>query len=272
MSRPVRRLLCLALILLLCAPAPAACAEQETASVPVYVDGLLRLRGFDCAGTLFLSAADICRLFRLRAEESLDENGYTLRIGTLELSAPAGEEVFTADGRYLYCPGGYRQIGDRVCLAAETVEHLFGLRVHYEGERAEIDTSRFRLLKGGETYYTAHVNAEDLFWMSRILYAEAHWEPLAGMIGVGNVVLNRVRSDEFPATVMAVVLDREGRTQFTPVETTETVMFHSPSWTMSFFIPPKYRAKVALNAAMNVSARENTRISLATSLLTSTSE
>ena len=58
---------------------------------------------------------------------------------------------------------------------------------------------------------------EDLYWLSRIISAEAKGESFTGQIGVGTVVLNRVRSKEFPNTVKGVVFDRKYGTQFTPV-------------------------------------------------------
>ena len=58
---------------------------------------------------------------------------------------------------------------------------------------------------------------EDLYWLSRVISAEAKGESFTGQIGVGTVVLNRVRSKEFPNTVKGVVFDRKYGTQFTPV-------------------------------------------------------
>lgn len=58
---------------------------------------------------------------------------------------------------------------------------------------------------------------EDLYWLSRIISAEAKGESFTGQIGVGTVVLNRVRSREFPNTIKGVVFDRKYGTQFTPV-------------------------------------------------------
>ena len=225
MKRFSRGLLCLCLTLaLLPAALPRAAAEESAPpEVRVYVDGLLRLRGFDCGGTLYLSAAELCTVFALPFEAALGPSGYTLRLSAFELSAPADGEVLTASGRYLYCPGGYRVIGERVCFPADVIERLFGLSFRLEGRRADTDTSRFRLLQGGTDYYTTHFPADDLFWLSHIIYSESHWEPLAGMIGVGNVVLNRVADDAFPSSIMLVVLDRENRIQFSPVETGEVL-------------------------------------------------
>lgn len=58
---------------------------------------------------------------------------------------------------------------------------------------------------------------EDLYWLSRIISAEAKGESFTGQIGVGSVVLNRVKSKEFPNTVKGVVFDTKYGTQFTPV-------------------------------------------------------
>jgi len=64
----------------------------------------------------------------------------------------------------------------------------------------------------------ADYNAEDLYWLSRIISAESGAEPMEGQIAVGNVVLNRVASDEFPNTIPGVIFDRVDAVQFEPVE------------------------------------------------------
>ena len=56
---------------------------------------------------------------------------------------------------------------------------------------------------------SAYYNSTDLYWLSRIISAEAKGEPLAGQIAVGNVVLNRTRSAAFPNTVKDVIFDKK---------------------------------------------------------------
>ena len=63
----------------------------------------------------------------------------------------------------------------------------------------------------------AEYDAMDLYWLSRIISAESRGEALDGQIAVGNVVLNRVASREFPNTIPAVIFDRKHDVQFTPV-------------------------------------------------------
>ena len=73
---------------------------------------------------------------------------------------------------------------------------------------------------GGAAVTTEHADhaAEDLYWLSRIISAESGAEPLEGQIAVGNVVLNRVASGEFPDTIRGVIFDRVDGVQFEPVE------------------------------------------------------
>ena len=63
----------------------------------------------------------------------------------------------------------------------------------------------------------AEHDAADLYWLSRIISAESGGECLEGQIAVGNVVLNRVASREFPDTIPGVIFDRVEGVQFEPV-------------------------------------------------------
>ena len=60
-------------------------------------------------------------------------------------------------------------------------------------------------------------DAADFYWLSRIISAESGGECLEGQIAVGNVVLNRVASREFPDTIPGVIFDRVDGVQFEPV-------------------------------------------------------
>lgn len=58
----------------------------------------------------------------------------------------------------------------------------------------------------------------DLYWLSRIISAEARGESLDGKIAVGSVVLSRVQSEDFPDTIYDVIFDTAGGVQFSPVK------------------------------------------------------
>ncbi|HYF84616.1 MAG TPA: cell wall hydrolase [Clostridia bacterium] len=64
------------------------------------------------------------------------------------------------------------------------------------------------------TSYTA----TDLYWLSRIIHAEAEAEPYTGKVAVGDVILNRVKSSLFPNTIKGVIFEYyKGIPQFSPV-------------------------------------------------------
>ncbi|MBO8138649.1 MAG: cell wall hydrolase [Desulfotomaculum sp.] len=60
--------------------------------------------------------------------------------------------------------------------------------------------------------------SDEVYWLARIIHAEAEAEPFIGKVAVGNVILNRVKSDIFPNTIYGVIFDKQyGYTQFSPV-------------------------------------------------------
>lgn len=58
-------------------------------------------------------------------------------------------------------------------------------------------------------------NSTDLQIMAAIIECEAGGEPYEGKIAVGSVIMNRVRSDKFPNTIIEVI---HQKSQFTPVK------------------------------------------------------
>jgi len=64
----------------------------------------------------------------------------------------------------------------------------------------------------------ASYSSTDLYWLSRIIHAEAETEPYSGKVAVGNVIMNRVKSESFPNTVKGVIFEYyKGIPQFSPV-------------------------------------------------------
>ncbi len=68
---------------------------------------------------------------------------------------------------------------------------------------------------------------EDLYWLSRVICAESGAESLEGQIAVGNVVLNRVRSEEYPDSIYDVIFDTKDAVQFEP--TANGTIYKEPS-------------------------------------------
>lgn len=68
----------------------------------------------------------------------------------------------------------------------------------------------------------ATISAADKDLMARLVRAEAVGEPYAGKVAVAVVVLNRVKSNQFPNTVPGVIYEKSnGYYAFTPVQNGE---------------------------------------------------
>ena len=152
--------------------------------------------------------------------------GYELEIIGDNLAEIEGRELeylpddgcLCFNGRWLYAPEGWRQSGDEILLNADAAAKIMGLGLKSEAELRVLDITRSALLPGGESYYDVNFDMDLLYWLPQIIHAEAYQQPMAGLIGVGNVVMNRMESEKFPDSVTNVIFDREHVIQFEPVE------------------------------------------------------
>ena len=223
MRKPaLRRALALLLALCLLCPGLAAAADDGGAqSVPVYIDGLLSARAYLSGETLFLPPEAVCAAAGLSMSWSEDNGTLTLSVPGAVLTGHKDDGYFEADGRYIYAPDGWLVKGDVLYLPSDAVERLFGVEISVSAkrDRLELSTDRLSVISGGANYYELNYDAELLYWLPQIINAEAKFEPLAGQIGVGNVVMNRLSSPDFPDTIFEVIYDTEHTVQFEPIST-----------------------------------------------------
>ena len=128
----------------------------------------------------------------------------------LNLTARPGDLYLTANGRPLYIEGGVRVKEGVTVLPLRVLAAATGTTLTWDGSAARLTTA-------GAAPARAAYNSEDLYWLARVISAESRGEPLLGQIAVGNVVLNRVKTGQFPNTVKEVVFDRKNGVQFEPV-------------------------------------------------------
>ncbi|MDR5658345.1 cell wall hydrolase [Serpentinicella sp. ANB-PHB4] len=91
----------------------------------------------------------------------------------------------------------------------------------YEGQQLstkktkEVNSQEVNINKAEED---TQLNEDAIFWLSRIIHAEAQGESYQGKVAVGNVILNRVGHSDFPNTIYGVIFDVQyGYVQFSPV-------------------------------------------------------
>ena len=135
----------------------------------------------------------------------------------LTIRAAAGERrIFVNGTEYATDEANYISDGS-FYLPLRVLCNALGAAVEWENHSR---TAKVR-------FESADYTEEELFWLARIIYAESGAESLEGQIAVGNVVLNRVASREFPDSIYDVIFDRRYAVQFEPVA--NGTVYNTPS-------------------------------------------
>ena len=164
------------------------------------------------SGTTYVKAADACRL--LGAEVSQADAQTLIASGAgVDLNINAKKTVMNANGRYIWLTNGAPEKDGVMYIPLRTLCDVYGAQITWDGA-----TRSVHIITGGEPIVPGNefYNPDDLYWLSRIIEAEAGGEGLIGQIAVGNVVINRVISDEYPNTIYGVIFDKKYGVQFTP--------------------------------------------------------
>ena len=187
-------------------------------AVDLYKDGRRILAGqvADIGGTVYVPVqrfADLFGSFKTTYTAATEQVVITGK--NLSVTVKVGDPYITVNERIFYTGKKVISLGGWIfvpltsmCKALDADVNI--RRGYYD---AYITSGNPATVAWADDYY----NATDLYWLSRIISAEAKGEPFAGQIAVGNVVLNRVRSSQFPNTVKGVIFDKKYGVQFSPV-------------------------------------------------------
>lgn len=198
----------------------SAFAEETDSGVsytetPVYVDGLLSCRGYTVGSNTYVSLEAISAVLGYDTAAYFDNeiNTLTVEVGGIVIEACSSDQYMSANGRYLYLPDGYMEVEGSFIVPMDAVAKIFTLSVSWNEELGAYDlgTANEQILQSGDEYY----NEDDIYWMSRIITWESGNQPVAGQIGVGNVILNRMGSSRFPDTLKDVIFQPG---QFNPAQ------------------------------------------------------
>lgn len=159
--------------------------------------------------------------------KSFDQKSRTAYISgkNLEVCAIEGKLYISANGRYFYTDGEIINWGGKIYVPIRPLVKALNCHISYNTTENKFivgsgDSSR---LLGGDKVY----NKDDVYWLARIISAEARGEGLRGMMAVGNVILNRMRCPQFPNTIYNVIFDTKYGIQFTPVA--NGTIYNSPT-------------------------------------------
>ena len=190
-------------------------AAGRAGAAPLLIDG----QAVDAAqqvrdNTTYVSLRAVTEALRPDAQVFWAGDRAAAAAWDLDLSARPGSPYLEANGRALYVPGGVLLEQGRTLVPVRTLCAALGAQVDWDPATGAVSvTSGGEAIAAGADYYPG----DALFWLSRIISAESQGEPLAGKIAVGNVILNRVASRDFPDTIYGVIFDDRWGGQFEPV-------------------------------------------------------
>ncbi len=141
----------------------------------------------------------------------------------LSISASENNLYIYANGRYFYTVGKVREIWGELYVPITPLVKALNSHLSYSNGSYSVSSGDTRRLKSAEQVYDDGA----VYWLSRIISAEARGESLRGKMAVGNVVLNRVRSKQFPNTIYGVIFDKKYGVQFAP--TANGTIYNTPT-------------------------------------------
>ena len=191
---------------------------KESVETDVYLDGIEILDG-DCViwrDVTFVPLRKFCNLFD-GCTFSWDGKTNTATVKTesgMTLIIQSGALYIWANGHYFYTVEAVQNWNGSLYVPIRPLARAFNASLEWNNSvrAVELKSATSKPLVSWANY-----DEDDLYWLARIISAEAKGESLKGQIAVGNVVLNRVRHASYPNTIYGVIFDRKHGTQFSPV-------------------------------------------------------
>lgn len=138
----------------------------------------------------------------------------TLQMSGLYLTATDGGFVTYANDRPLFSfsPNVLMSNG-KMYVPASALTKALGVEVKTQTRDAVSISGSYTPLAHASKFY----REDEVYWLSKIISAESAGESLIGQIAVGDVILNRVKSNLYPNTIYGVIFDRKYGVQFSPI-------------------------------------------------------
>ena len=141
---------------------------------------------------------------------------------------------------YAYVNNQYKSLNNNALLKENRtfvpirfVSEILGAKVAWDEDTYTVSistkntSSTIKNTTASTTTSNETISSDAVYWLSRIIEAEAAGEPYKGKVAVGEVILNRVKSPEFPNTIWGVIFDKKFGVQFEPVA--NGTIYNTPS-------------------------------------------
>lgn len=153
-------------------------------------------------------------------------NHVSVTDGKTSIDMTIGERQAYVNGKAKSLPQPPVIVNNRTYLPVRWICETLGAQVSWSQGYYMVSITKSGVTVPSDMHSKKY-SKDDIFWLGRIIEAESAGEPKDGKIGVGNVILNRVSSRDYPNTIYGVIFDKNNGVQFQPVLNGE--IYNTPS-------------------------------------------
>lgn len=189
-------------------------------------------KAFVLDGVTYAPVREVCEALGADVEWNASDNTVTVKKESKIMKFKVGSEECYINGVKKTMPQS-ALVNSKTMVGLRFMSENFGFSVEWNAKYKVVlisSTGEFpsdEKIKSLIPSNTINYSQEDVYWLSRIVHAEASGEDYNGKLAVANVVLNRVKSSDFPSTIKEVIFDRNYGVQFEP--TTNGEIYKEPS-------------------------------------------
>lgn len=179
--------------------------------------------------TAYGSLREICELLEISVEWDESFSHAEITKNDIELSFKIGDSSCVLNGKNTSMPQSII-VNGKTMISLRFLSETFGFKFSWNDklrttvisstnsmpQEHELELIVPKPIPNNSSEKVQDYSQEDLYWLSRLVHAESQGECYDGKLAVANVILNRVKSSEFPNDVKSVVFDKQYGVQFTP--------------------------------------------------------
>ena len=166
-------------------------------------------------GTTYLPVRFFCE--SLSADVEWEDSTKTVTVSTDEdiIKFRIGSKLANVNGDSVKTGGSAILIDDRTYLPFRFIAETMGGTVSWEDNYFTVEIDNLSV--SDDTPRGRDYSDDHIYWLAKIISSESGNQPMRGKVAVGNVVLNRVESPDYPNTIYSVIFDNKFGYQFSPV-------------------------------------------------------
>lgn len=167
-------------------------------------------------GVTMVSLRDVGEIFSCAV--SFDEASATAHIKNedIHISVTKGKKYAYLNEKKVNLSSAAVILEGRMYVPLRFLSESLGAAVSWDSAMLCADISSSAASVPSHLSGSSPFSRDELYWLSKIVSAEARGEENRGKIAVANVILNRVTSNDFPNTIYGVIFDKNYGVQFTP--------------------------------------------------------